>query len=155
MSRRLLLGHLFALAVLLYPNGFLAIQHKIVLTNITTFAHPNLGNVTISLIDTKLSYSCYIFHTIEMAIISAELNVKYTDYGPYTNFFKKRLNFCEFMNNPSSDPLFYFGYKAAMFDQHNRIFTKCPIKAVRIIYILCICVTNTNIMSLYRRDITS
>lgn len=138
MSRWLLLSYLFAVVVLLYPNGFLSIQHKIILTNMTTIVPPNLGNISMTINDTMLSYSCYIFHTIENAIIIADLNVKYTDYGPYTNFFKKRLNFCEFMANPKMDPLLFFAYKAATFDEHNRIFTKCPIKAVRIFYCLCL-----------------
>lgn len=131
MSRCTLLSHLLAVAIISYPDSFLAIQHKMVLTNTTTVAHPYLGNVSVTLIDTKLSYICHIFHTIENALISAELNVKYTDNGPYLNFFKKRLNFCEFMVNPNIDPLIYLGYKAVTLDQRNHIFTKCPIKAVR------------------------
>lgn len=135
MSRWALLSYLFAVAVLFYPNGFLAIQHKIILTNLTTAAHPDLGNVSITLKDSMLSYRSFIFHNIENAIISVELNVKYTDHEPYTNFFKKRLNFCEFVANPNIDPLLYLAYKAVVWDQRNHIFTECPIKAVRIIYI--------------------
>lgn len=155
MSRWALLSYMLAVAALFYPNGFLAIQHKIILTNLTTAAHPDLGNASITLADSKLSYRSFIFHNIENAIISAELNVKYNDYGPYTNFFKKRLNFCEFLANPNLDPLIYLGYKAVILDKRNHIFTECPIKAVRIIYILNIHLAIQILYALNRRAITT
>lgn len=132
MSPWQLLNNLHAVALLLlYPCGFLAIQHQIILTNSTGSSDPDLGNISITMRDSKLSFRCYTFRTIENGIISAELNVKYTDFGPYTNFFKKRINFCELMKNPELDALIYLAFKTVSLDQRNHVFSKCPIKAVR------------------------
>lgn len=134
MSAWPLLSHLLPIAILLqYLHGFLAIQHQIILTNTTGVSDPDLGNISITMTDSKLSFRCNIFHTIENGIISSELNVKYTEFGPYTNFFKKRVNFCEMISHPNLDALIYLAYKTVSLDQRNHVFSKCPIEAVRII----------------------
>lgn len=131
MSPWPILSHVLVLTVLLlYPNGFCAIQHQIILTNTTGVSDPDLGNISVTMKDSKLSFRCYVLHTIQNGIISAELNVKYTEFGTYTNFFKKRINFCELMDNPSLDTLIYLAFKTVSLDQRNHVFAKCPITAV-------------------------
>lgn len=129
MSRRsVILSQLFALSFL---NGFQALQHRIIFTNITSAVEPNFGNISFTLVDSKVSFYFYNKHTIANAIMTVELNVKTADYGTYTNFFNKRMNLCEFLANPNLDPLLYIGLKALLKDKRNHIITKCPIKAVK------------------------
>lgn len=130
MSERslLILSHLFAL---LFLNGFLAVQHRITISKITSSVEPNLGNITFTLVDSRFSFFFYNKYIIENAIMSAEMNVKTTVDGIYTNLFTKRLNVCEFLANPNLDPLIYFGYKALTKDKRNKFFSKCPVKVVK------------------------
>lgn len=117
--------------VLAFFRGYLAVQHQIVLTHMSSVAEPDYGNISITLIDSKMSFYCYNIHAIERAIITVELNVKTTDYGPFTNFYKKRLDICEFLKNPQLEPLVFLGYKAMTRDKRNHIYNKCPVKPVR------------------------
>lgn len=128
-SRFLILSHLFAL---LFLNGFIAVQHRVILNKIISTVEPNLGNISITLVDSKFSFYFYNKYIIGNAIMSAELNVKTTVDGLYTNLFTKRINVCEFLANPNLDPLIYFGYKALTKDKRNKFFSKCPIKVVKI-----------------------
>lgn len=116
--------------LLLHSGGVTAVQHKLIITHLTSIADPDYGNFSVTLVDSKISIYFYNMHTIENAIITAELNVKTTDNRNYTNFFNKRVDFCQFMRNPQQDPLLYLAYKAIMSDKRNYIYTKCPIKSV-------------------------
>lgn len=125
---------LIQLLAMLLVKGFLALQHRIIITNITSAVEPNFGNISFTLDHYKLSFFFYNKHIIESAIITAELNVKTTDTGTYTNFFIKRINLCEFLANPKLDPLIYIGYKLITKDKRNHVVTKCPIIAVKILF---------------------
>lgn len=111
-------------------RGYAAVQHQIVLTHMSSVADPDYGNISITLIDSKMSFYCYNIHTIEHAIITVELNVKTTDYGAFTNLYKKRLDICEFFKNPQLEPLVFLAFKAMTRDKRNHIYNKCPVKSV-------------------------
>lgn len=147
MSRSPLLSYIFTALVLLQPYGFVAIQHQLILTNTTSVADPDLGNISVTLKDSKLSFCCYTFHTITNGIITAELNVKYTEFGSYSNFFKKSINFCELMVNPNLDTLIYLAFKTVSLDQRNHVFSKCPIKAVIFKFIIQKYFSNYNMLT--------
>lgn len=100
----------------------------------SSVADPDYGNISITLIDSKISFYCYNIHIIERAILTVELNVKTTDYGPFTNLYKKRLDICEFFKNPQLEPLVYLAFKAMTQDKRNHIYDKCPVKSVRNIF---------------------
>lgn len=129
MSQRrfVTLRHLF---VILFLNDLIAVQHRLTISKITSSADPNIGNISYTLLDSKFSFYFYNKYIIENAIMSAEMNVKTTVDGMYTNLFTKRMNVCEFLANPNLDPLIYFGYKALTKDKRNKFFSKCPVKVV-------------------------
>lgn len=128
LRRLLVRSHLLALVFL---NSLFAVQHRIIISKITSTVDPNFGNISFTLVDSKFSFYFYNKFIVENAVMSAEMNVKTTVDGMYTNLFTKRLNVCEFLANPTLDPLIYFGYKALTKDKNNKFFTKCPLKVVR------------------------
>lgn len=116
---------------LLYHNDIVAIQHRIVLTNVTTVADPEFGNMSISYVDSMMNFDFYNIHTIQTAIVTNELFVKTSEFGEYTKFFKISVNICDFLLNPQKEPLMYLGYQVVLMEKRNHMYSKCPIKPVK------------------------
>lgn len=123
----------YSVAFLLLRIYVTAVQHKLVITHMASIADPDYGNISVTLVDSKITIYLYNLHTIENAIITAELNVKTTENGNYTNFFKKRVDYCQLMKHPQQDPLLYLAYKAINLEKRNYIFNECPIKSVNLL----------------------
>lgn len=115
---------------LLYNNDIIAVQHRIIITNITTVANPDFGNMSITFADSMINFDFYNIHTIETAIVTNELLVKTTEFGEYSKFFKLSVNICDFLLNPQKDPLMYLAYQVILKEKRNHLYTKCPIKPV-------------------------
>lgn len=127
----LLLPLLSTFFFLLYHNKIIAIEHRIVITNVSTIADPDFGNMSITVVDSTLNYYLNIFHTIENAFMSNELFAKTSESGEFTSFFKIRANVCDFLLNPQKEPLMYLAYQVILKDKRNHMYTRCPIKPVK------------------------
>lgn len=129
MSLRLLL-------FLLYIGFCELVQHQIVITNLVSVASPDFGNVSFTVVDSKLSLTAFNKHRIERAIIKIELNLQTSEYEPFTNYMTRSVDLCEAIANPKYEILMYVGYKSIVLDKRNHMFSKCPIKSVRINFYL-------------------
>lgn len=122
---------LWQLLFLLYVGSCGSVQHQIVITDLVSVASPDYGNVSITVVDSKVNVSTFNIHRIERAIITVELNLQTSEYGPFTNYMKRTMDLCEALTNPKYEVVMYIAFRSLLRDKRNHLFTKCPIKSVR------------------------
>lgn len=117
--------------LLILLHSVKSLHHQIVIMNLVTHASPDYGNISFTVVDSKMNLSTFNKHRIDRATVSIELNVQTSQYGPFTNFLKKTEDVCHIISNPQYDGLAYIFYKAIILNKRNHMFSKCPIISVR------------------------
>lgn len=108
-----------------------SVHHQIVITNLVSVASPDYGNISFTVVDSKMSLFTFNIHRIDRAMVKVELNVQTSENGPFTNFMKRTVDLCEAIANPQYDKMMYIVYKTVVLNKRNHMFNKCPIKSVR------------------------
>lgn len=104
---------------------------KLAFTNSSLYFDAVYMNATLDIINTsKFTLNMNALADMAKLTMVVDVNIRTAENAPYTSFMKKSMNFCNFLDNPMSDPIVYMPYQAIQQSKKNHLFTKCPIKKV-------------------------
>lgn len=138
-TMKVIIPILAAILLIIEKQSVLSSPRMQILLRNVTFVNvdPTLVNVSATISKAKTNITVITYRSFDGLYVDMHLDVRMLNNPSknYERFLDKSVNFCDAMANPLLDPLVTMAFTKAKDEKLNKIFTKCPVPVVGLVFI--------------------